>query len=84
MTLYFYTLNLHYSLVKLKIILSHTQTNYENHHGNIKKSSPLSNHDKPSQITNIRLFEQVVYIPPKSLKMKIKKTKFASFWGRSV
>ena len=30
------------------------------------------------------LFEQVVYITPNSLKMKIKRTFFDGFWGRSV
>ena len=33
---------------------------------------------------NIYLFEQVVYIPPNTLKMEIRKTKFVSFWGRSL
>ena len=30
------------------------------------------------------LFEQVVYIPPNSLKIENKKTKFGSFSGRSL
>ena len=60
----------------LKIISSHIETN--------KKSSPLTNPDKSYKNINKHLFEQVVYIPPNSLKMKNKTYKFATFSGRSV
>ena len=72
MTLYYYTLNLHYLSVKLKIIASHSLTNKK-----LKSNNPIKN-------MNIYLFEQVVYIPPNSLKMKNKRDNFASFSGRSV
>ncbi len=73
MTQYFFVT---FSSVNSKIIPSHIETN--------KKSSPLTNPDKPNKNMNKHLFEQVVYIPPNSLKMKNRKNKFASFSGRSV
>ena len=53
-------------------------------YNNKKKSSPLTNPNKPIKILKNIYSKQVVYIPPNMHKMKIRKTNFATFSGRSV